>query len=352
MRYQSRQIQRILVTGGLGFIGKHLCKRLLELGYTVISLDDECASTDDALDFILDKCETPDRFRQICGSILDSALVQSMMSQSVDLVFHLAAKLGVENVVKNRLETLETNVLGTMNVLEAASQFKIPTFVASSSEVYGKSEDIPFKEDSNLILGSSSISRWGYAASKIMDEHEALARYEEDDLPVVIGRFFNIVGPGQPPESGMVIPKMISAAQDGSPIIVLGDGQQRRCFCHVDDCVEALCSLMLDNDTLFKKAVGQIFNIGNPNLETSILDLALKIQREFFPGCQIEFKSYAEEYQAGMFEDMNQRIPSVEKIYKASKWKPIRSLDDILKDESEWLERIGEKESCVNEHDQ
>ena len=320
--------KRILVTGGLGFIGKHLCKRLLELGYTVISLDDECASTDDAPSFILDKCKTPERFRQVCGSILDNALVQSVMSQSVDLVFHLAAKLGVENVVKNRLETLETNVLGTMNVLEAASQFKIPTFVASSSEVYGKSEVIPFKEDSNLILGPSSISRWGYAASKIMDEHEALANYEEDGLPVVVGRFFNIVGPGQPPESGMVIPKMISAAQNGNPIRVLGDGQQQRCFCHVTDCVDAICKLMLPQDD---KVYGQIFNIGNPHNEITMLDLGKLIQK-IYSAPSVELVPYNEVFKDGSFEDMARRVPDIKKIEKAVGWKPKKHLYAILAD--------------------
>ncbi len=329
MRYQPRQIQRILVTGGLGFIGKHLCKRLLDLGYIVISLDDESASTDDAPDFILDKCKTPERFRQVCGSILDISLVQGVMSQSVDLVFHLAAKLGVENVVKNRLETLETNVLGTMNVLEAASQFKIPTFVASSSEVYGKSEVIPFKEDANLILGPSSVSRWGYAASKIMDEHEALARYEEDDLPVVVGRFFNIVGPGQPPESGMVIPKMISAAQEGSPIRVLGNGQQQRCFCHVADAVEALCKLMLSQDS---KVYGKIFNIGNPKNEITMFELGKLIQEVYSSTSRLELVPYNEVFKDGSFEDMARRVPDIKKIEEAVGWKPKKHLHMILAD--------------------
>lgn len=329
MRYQQRHIQRILVTGGLGFIGKHLCKRLLEFGYDVVCLDDASSSTDDAEDFILQGSLKNAKFKLVVGSILDRSLLSNLVCQNVDLVFHLAAKLGVENVVKNRLETLETNVLGTMNVLEATSQFKIPTFVASSSEVYGKSEVIPFKEDANLTLGPSSVSRWGYAASKIIDEHEALARYEEDDFPVVVGRFFNIVGPGQPPESGMVIPKMISAAQEGSPIRVLGNGQQQRCFCHVADAVEALCRLMLSQDS---KVYGKIFNIGNPKNEITMLDLGKLIQEVYNSTSRLELVPYNEVFKDGSFEDMTRRVPDIKKIEEAVSWKPKNHLHMILAD--------------------
>lgn len=345
MKCQLRQIQRILVTGGLGFIGKHLCKKLLSLGFNVVSLDDESSSTDDAPDFILKKCKTPERFKSICGSILDKSLVTSVMSQNIDLVFHLAAKLGVENVIENRLETLETNILGTMNVLEAASQFKIPIFVASSSEAYGKSEDIPFKEDQNLTLGPSSVSRWGYAASKIIDEHEALACYEEEGLPVVVGRFFNIVGPGQPPESGMVIPKMISAAQSGSPISVLGNGQQQRCFCHVSDCIEALCKLMLSQKS---EVYGQIFNIGNPSNEISMLELGKMIKETEQSSSELELKDYAEVFKDGSFEDMARRMPDIEKIKNAVAWKPKKSLQRILVDIAKH-ERMKSRRSIESE---
>lgn len=327
---------KILVTGGLGFIGKHLCRKLLQLGFEVICLDDESASTDDAEDFILKNNINFSKFKLVCGSILDNSLLTNLICQNVDLIFHLAAKLGVKNIIDNQLEMLETNVDGTKNVLDLASSFRIPTFVASSSEVYAKNEEVPFKEDSDLKLGSPNISRWGYAASKILDEFQALANFRECQLPVVIGRFFNIVGPGQSPESGMVIPKMISAALEGKPLCVLGDGQQRRCFCHVDDCVQALCSLML-NDEVFKKAYGQIFNIGNPKNELSILQLASKIKDDFFQNIEIELRPYQEIYQLGTFEDMARRIPDINKIKQIASWKPLKTIDRILKDEIKWM---------------
>lgn len=215
---------RVLVTGGLGFIGKHLCKKLLELDLQVVCLDDESSSTDDAKDFINTSARERGQLEFVCGSILDCGLVSRLMQSGISVVFHLGAKLGVKNIIDNQLEAIETNVIGAHNVLEAAFDARAPVFIASSSEVYGKSQKMPFKEDMDLTLGSTSVARWSYAGSKILDEFEALAYWKENGLPAVVGRFFNIVGPGQSPGSGMVIPKMVEAALAGRPLKVFGDG--------------------------------------------------------------------------------------------------------------------------------
>lgn len=324
-------VNRVLVTGGLGFIGKHLCKKLLELDFQVVCLDDESSSSSDAEDFIADSAGEKGQFSFVCGSVLDHGLVSSLVQSGISTVFHLAAKLGVKNIIDNQLEAIETNVVGTHNILEAASSAKVPTFVASSSEVYGKSAAMPFVEDSDLVLGSSSVQRWGYAASKILDEFEALACCRENKLPIIVGRFFNIVGPGQLPESGMVIPKMVEAALRSRPLEVLGDGFQRRCFCHVDDCVDALVKLMLPEKPR-SDLYGQIFNIGNPKNEISMLELAEKIKSKTGSMSEVKIIPYSEVYAPGTFEDMKRRLPSVAKIESAVSWSPSRSLDEIISD--------------------
>lgn len=324
-------VNRVLVTGGLGFIGKHLCKKLLELDFQVICLDDESSSSSDAEDFIADSAREKSQFNFVCGSVLDRGLVSNLMQSGISTVFHLAAKLGVKNIIDNQLEAIETNVVGTHNILEAASSAKVPTFVASSSEVYGKSAAMPFVEDSDLVLGSTSVQRWGYAASKILDEFEALACCRENKLPTIVGRFFNIVGPGQLPESGMVIPKMVEAALASRPLEVLGDGFQRRCFCHVDDCVDALVKLMLPEKPR-SDLYGQIFNIGNPKNEISMLELAEKIKSKTGSTSEVKVIPYSEVYAPGTFEDMKRRLPSVAKIESAVSWSPSRSLDEIISD--------------------
>ncbi len=340
---------RVLVTGGLGFIGKHLCKKLLELGLHVTCLDDESASTEDAKEFIEGNDQHSSQFSFVCGSVLDKSLLLRLLREDdIDLVFHLAAKLGVKNIIDNQLEMLETNVLGTHNVLEAVSSTstEIPVFIASSSEVYGKSDAVPFTESSSLMLGPTSVARWGYAASKILDEFEALAFWHESRLPVVVGRFFNIVGPGQPPESGMVIPKMVEAALDGRPLEVLGDGLQRRCFCHVDDCVDALASLMMVSSSscyphsIHSSLFGEVFNIGNPENEVTMLDLALKTKSIVGSRSEVKLVPYSEVYSPGSFEDMRRRVPSISKLEEAlGGWRPTKTLDDIVTDAARDLQR-------------
>lgn len=322
---------RVLVTGGLGFIGKHLCKKLLELDLQVMCLDDESSSTDDARDFICASAREKGQLIEfVCGSILDHGLVSRLVQSGIGVVFHLGAKLGVKNIIDNQLEAIETNVIGTHNVLEAAFDAKAPVFIASSSEVYGKGQKMPFKEDMDLALGSTSIARWSYAGSKILDEFEALAYWKENRLPVVVGRFFNIVGPGQSPGSGMVIPKMVEAALEGRPLEVLGNGQQRRCFCHVDDCVDAMLELMISQKS--SDNYGQVFNIGNPKNEISMMDLAVKITSATQSASEIKVIPYSDAYEPGTFEDMLKRLPSIEKIEHATSWTPTRSLDTIISD--------------------
>ena len=346
---------RAFITGGLGFIGKHLCKKLLDLGHEIVAFDDQSSSADDAEELILDSAEDPDRFTSICGSVLDYQRMEHVIRENQpDVIFHLAASLGVQNIIDNQLEMLETNVAGTKNVLELAAEKVIPAFIASSSEVYGKSSRVPFKEDGDLLLGSTGVSRWGYAASKILDEFHALAYWREERLPVVVGRFFNISGPGQMPESGMVIPKMVEAALNSRPLKVFGDGSQRRCFCHVDDAVDAMCSLMLPNLDSRKNSktvlpFGQVFNIGNPRNEISMLELAQKIVRITKSSSQIETIPYSKVFQAGSFEDMNLRIPDISKIQSFIGFQPERSLEQIVEDSSAAFrdQLVYRPENCV-----
>lgn len=309
----------VLITGGAGFIGSHLAEALLARGDSVAVLDDLSTGN----------------FRHIAHlnshpsfsfaiETVHNALVLDRLASQADAIVHLAAAVGVQLVVEKPTETIETNVLGTDAVLKTARRYRCRTLIASTSEVYGKSAEIPFNEDGDLLLGPSSRSRWGYAASKLLDEFLGLAAHREHGLPVTITRFFNTVGPRQTGRYGMVIPRFVRQAVTGEAITVYGDGKQSRCFCHVADVVQALLAL-LDRP---ESTAGQVYNIGS-NRETTINELArLVIERTDSPST-IEYVPYSEAYAPG-FEDMRRRVPDIRKIHNAIGWTPTHSLEEIL----------------------
>jgi UDP-glucose 4-epimerase len=246
-----------------------------------------------------------------------------------DVVYHLAAAVGVDLIVESPVRTIETNVHCTEIVLAQANKKKKPVFIASTSEVYGKSSNLPFHEESDLLLGPTSKGRWSYACSKALDEYLALAYWKERRLPVVVGRLFNTVGPRQTSRYGMVIPTLARQAIAGQLITVYGDGMQRRCFCHVKDVVIALADLMSRND-----AYGEVFNVGSTE-EISILDLARRVREAAGSESEIVFVPYDEAYEEG-FEDMRRRLPDVGKLERLLGWHPTRGLSQILSDVVEY----------------
>jgi UDP-glucose 4-epimerase len=309
-----------LVTGGAGFIGSHLSERLLAQGWAVYALDDLSTGAD-ANVFHL----APDpSFHLSVESVLSSSVVSELVHRC-DVVFHLAAAVGVRLIVERPGHTLLTNVRGTENVLEYASRFGKPVLIASSSEVYGdhRAEDLPLAEDARRIYGPTTAKRWAYADSKAMDEFLALARHEEDGLECVIARLFNTVGPRQSGEYGNVIPRFVQAALAGAPLEIHGDGSQTRCFCHVDDTVRGLISLMEE-----PAAVGRVFNVGSTESVT-ILELAERILRLTGSSSELVFVPYDEVYGHGV-EEMFQRMPAIEKIKASTGWEPTIGLDEIL----------------------
>ena len=311
---------RYLITGGAGFIGSHLSDELLARGDDVHILDDLSTG---AIDNIRHLKHHP-RF----GYTIDSASNVPLVAELVDwadVVFHLAAAVGVELVVDSPVRTIETNVHCTEVVLGQANKKKRPVFVASTSEVYGKSGDLPFREDGDLLLGPTVKGRWAYACSKAVDEFLALAYWRERRLPAVIGRLFNTVGPRQTGRYGMVVPSLVRQALAGEPLTVYGDGTQLRCFCHVRDVVTALADLMQRDDVY-----GQVFNIGHHE-ETSILDLAHRILDVTGSDSPITLVPYDKAYEKG-FEDMPRRVPDTTKIRTLLDWLPTKSLDEILHD--------------------
>jgi len=309
-----------LLTGGAGFIGSHLCDTLLERGDAVHVLDDLSTGSMDNIRHL--------KGRPGFSYTIESAASQSVVTELVDQadrVFHLAAAVGVELIVESPVRTIETNVHCTEVVLQAANETQTPVFVASTSEVYGKSQAIPYREDGDLLLGPTTTGRWSYACSKAIDEYLALAYCKERALPVVVGRLFNTVGPRQTGRYGMVVPKFVRQALAGEPITVHDDGQQRRCFSHVKDVVQAMADLMDRND-----AVGEVFNIGSTE-EISILELADRVREATSSDSEIRLVPYDEAYDAG-FEDMRRRIPDISKIGQLLGWAPTRTLDQVLDD--------------------
>jgi UDP-glucose 4-epimerase len=311
---------RWLITGGAGFIGSHLAEVLVAAGDHVAVIDD--LSTGSVRNVAA--LRNHDRFRLVVDTINNVPLLTELVDEA-DQVVHLAAAVGVRLIIESPVRTIELNVHGTEVVLRAAAKKGKRVLVASTSEVYGKSQQVPFEEDQDLVLGPSIKGRWSYAASKLIDEFLALAYWKERALPTTIVRFFNTVGPRQTGRYGMVIPTFVRQALAGQPLSVFGTGDQSRCFCHVGDVVRAIHSLCLSD-----AAVGQVFNVGSQE-ETSIAALAKRVCELTASNSAIRHVSYDDAYEQG-FEDMMRRVPDIRKVQGAIGWKPGRTLDDILRD--------------------
>jgi UDP-glucose 4-epimerase len=310
---------RVLITGGAGFIGSHLADAYIGRGDEVYALDD--LSTGSVAN-IRHLREHP-RFHLTVDSVHRRPIVAELVDQS-DVVFHLAAAVGVKLIVESPVRTIETNVHGTEVVLAQASKKKKKVLVASTSEVYGLSTEVPFREDGNLVMGATTKGRWSYACSKAIDEFLALAYWRERALPTVVVRLFNTVGPRQTGQYGMVIPTFVKQALAGRPITVYGDGTQTRCFCHVGDVVDALVKLMDHPD-----AVGQVFNIGSDE-EVSIGELARRVKDQTGSASEIVHVPYDQAYEEG-FEDMPRRIPDIAKVSALVGFRPRKALSEILR---------------------
>ena len=318
---------KILVTGGAGFIGSHLCERLVFEGHHVSAIDN--FSTGRASN--LAKLANSSNFTLTEGSILDSRILNPLVNNA-DYVFHLAAAVGVFNIVNNPLASLVTNIRGTENVLEAAHLTKTPVFITSSSEVYGKNISDSLKEEDDRILGSPVTLRWSYSEAKAIDESLAYAYFVEKQLETRIVRFFNTVGPRQLGAYGMVVPRFVMAALRNEPITIYGDGNQTRCFAHVYDVIDAVCAIAFADN-----AIGKVINIGN-DFEISINELAQKVIKETNSSSKIVYVPYAEAYGDG-FEDMERRIPNITLINQLIGWKPKRDLSTIIEDISMEMSR-------------
>jgi UDP-glucose 4-epimerase len=310
----------VLITGGAGFIGSHLADELLSRGHCVHILDNLSTGTIKNIDHL----RAHERFSYTVGSVMEERLVAELVDRA-DHIYHLAAAVGVRLIVENPVGTLETNLKGTEIVLAAARHKKKKVLVTSTSEVYGKSDNVPFDEDQDLLIGPSNKARWSYACSKALDEFLAFAHARHYGLPVVIVRLFNTVGPRQTGRYGMVLPTLVGQAVAGEPLTVFGDGQQSRCFCHVRDVVKALVDLM-DCDA----ALGQVVNVGNDR-ELSINELAAIIRERSATSSEISRIPYSEAYGEG-FEDMRRRIPALDKLERLLGWRPRTSIERILDD--------------------
>ena len=310
---------RVLITGGAGFIGSHLADAYIARGDEVFVLDDLSTGSIDNIRHL----KGDPRFHYTIESVHHAPTVAELVDQC-DVVFHMAAAVGVRLIVESPVRTIETNVHGTEVVLAQANKKKKKVLIASTSEVYGLSEQVPFREDGNLVLGPTSKGRWSYACSKAIDEFLALAYWRERKLPTVIVRLFNTVGPRQTGQYGMVVPTFIKQAIAGRPITIYGDGKQSRCFTHVSDVVRALVPLMEHPD-----AVGEVFNIGS-NEEVTIGALAERVKTLTSSDSEIVTIPYERAYGEG-FEDMPRRVPDLSKIEHLIGYRPTKSLDEILK---------------------
>ena len=310
---------RILITGGAGFIGSHLSDAYLQRGDEVFIIDDLSTGS---IENIRHLKEHP-RFHYTIENVHNQPVTAELVDQC-DVIFHLAAAVGVKLIVESPVRTIETNVHGTEVVLSLANKKKKKVLIASTSEVYGLSTEVPFREDGNLVMGATTKGRWSYACSKAIDEFLALAYWREKKLPTIVVRLFNTVGPRQTGQYGMVIPTFVKQALSGRPITVFGDGKQSRCFGYVGDVVGALMKLMDD-----EAAVGEVFNIGS-NQEISIMDLARKVKELTNSESEIVLIPYDEAYEEG-FEDMPRRIPDISKVNAQVGFQPEMSLEGILK---------------------
>lgn len=310
---------RVLITGGAGFIGSHLSDAYLQRGDEVFVIDDLSTGSIDNIRHLKDH----PRFHYTIDNVGTQQVTAELVDQC-DVIFHLAAAVGVKLIVESPVRTIENNVHGTEVVLSLANKKKKKVLIASTSEVYGLSTEVPFREDGNLVMGATTKGRWSYACSKAIDEFLALAYWREKKLPTVVVRLFNTVGPRQTGQYGMVIPTFVKQALAGRPITVYGSGKQTRCFCYVGDVIGALMKLM-DHD----KAVGEVFNVGS-NQEISIMDLARKVKELTRSDSEIVLVPYDEAYEEG-FEDMPRRVPDTAKVNKQVGFKPAMDLDGILK---------------------
>ena len=318
---------KILITGGAGFIGSHLAERLLAEGNHVHVIDNLSTGR---LDNIASFKDHPE-FKLTIDSVLNRDVLRKLISK-VDQVYHLAAAVGVKYIIENPLLSLKTNIVGTDNVLEYANKYKTKVLITSTSEIYGKNENVPFSEQDDRLLGATSISRWGYSCSKAIDEFLALAYFREKKLPVVIVRLFNTVGPRQIGQYGMVLPKFIKAALMDRPITVFGTGKQVRCFADVSDVVGALIKLMNTPE-----CEGEIFNLGTMEA-ISIEELAQKVRSMCGSNSRIDYMSYEDAFEEG-FEDMMNRVPSLEKIKQYIGYEPKKRLDEIISDMIKYYEK-------------
>jgi len=307
-----------LITGGAGFVGSHLADALLQRGDEVTVLDDLSTGAMRNIRHLKNRSG----FTYVIDTVLNAPLLAELVD-GADQIFHLAAAVGVRLIVESPVRTIETNVKTTEMVLAAACKKRKKVFVASTSEVYGKSVAVPFREDGDLVLGATSRGRWSYASSKAIDEFLAIAYWRERRCPTVIGRCFNTVGPRQTGHYGMVVPRFVQQALRDEPLTVYGDGRQTRCFTHVADGVRAMIGLMDADHT-----VGEVYNLGS-EIETPILALAERVKQLTGSESPVTFVPYREAY-GDNFEDMPRRVPSLEKIRSAIGWEPVIGLDEIL----------------------
>jgi UDP-glucose 4-epimerase len=308
---------RFLITGGAGFIGSHLAEGLVARGEHVSVLDNLSTGNLDNIAQLVDSRAVDFHF----GDVQERETVERLIGEA-DFVVHFAAALGVKLILEKPVESMETNVTGTHVVLEAAARSRTPVLIASTSEVYGKSNKIPFCEDDDVVLGATRKSRWSYAASKMLDEFLALAYWEEKQLPTIVVRFFDTVGPRQNARYGMVLPTFVEQALEDVPITIHGDGKQSRCFCDVRDTVEAVTRL------IDARAFGEVFNIGSTQ-EISIEALALLVREQLGSRSRILYTPYDQAYNRG-YEDMQRRVPSVEKLYALTGFRPQITLPEII----------------------
>lgn len=310
---------KALITGGAGFIGSHLSGRLLQTGHDVVAIDN--LSTGSLGN--LKKIEKDPKFRFVYDNIRNSEMMHVLIEQC-DIVFHLAAAVGVQLIVDEPVHTIETNIHGTEVVLEICNKFHRKVILASSSEVYGKSESVPFKEDDDTVLGSTKFSRWSYACSKAIDEFLGLAYHDQFGLPVIVARLFNTVGPRQTGRYGMVIPRFVERALKGEPLLIYGTGQQSRCFCYVGDIIDGIIGLINCQDS-----PGMVYNLGGTE-EITIEALADKIIEMTGSKSGKEFISYEEAY-GRPFDDMMRRVPCLDRIKEMVSYEPKTSLDETLR---------------------
>ncbi len=307
-----------LITGGAGFVGSHLAEALVKRGQRVTVLDDLSTGSVENLRHLRQN----GRVTCVFESMMNRGLLSELVDEA-DMVYHLAAAVGVRRIIESPVRTIETNIKGTEMVLECAAKKGKPVFLASTSEVYGKNARTPFREDDDIVLGASTRSRWSYATSKLLDEFLALAYFNEKKVPVVVGRLFNTVGPRQTGRYGMVLPTFVQQALEGKPLTVYGSGKQSRCFGYVEDVVEAILRL-----TSCEKAFGEVVNIGNTD-EITMLGLAELVRDRVGSKSEIGFIPYDQAYAPG-FEDMMRRVPSVDKLQTLTGFRPTTKLDVII----------------------